>query len=215
MTKYFMLTPVLDIPQRKIFYIADSLTPASFLIIDDKAGGILINCPTYSEALLKEIESQGKIDYIFLPSRFGTESLQQWKAATNAESIAHEIEADNIHHPIDIRVNHKTKLTRTMDFVPMAGRTGGTCALFLKNLPGVIFLGPALSIEKKVMAEKNWPSLIENTDDASFETRMFGVLGLKDLKYDYVFTDDFNMQTCQYGPNASIEVGKNIDNYFN
>ena len=50
-----MLTLILDIPQRKIFYISSS--PASFLIVDDKAGGILINTPVFSKALLDEMNA--------------------------------------------------------------------------------------------------------------------------------------------------------------
>ena len=81
-----MLTLLLGIPQRKIFYIDQNSQPASFLIIDDKAGGILINSPIFSDALLSEINKKTNIDYIFLPSRFGANSLEhsleQWKAAT-------------------------------------------------------------------------------------------------------------------------------------
>ena len=96
-----------------------------------------------------------------------------------------------------------------MDFVPMAGRTHGSCALFLKNLPGVMFLGPVLSI-----GDSKYPELTQNKDDSSFETRMFGVLGLKDLKYDYVFTDDFDLTSSGFGPNASEVVNKNIERFF-
>lgn len=204
-----MLIELLDIPQRKIFYIPQTQQPASFLIIDDKAGGILINTPVFSEALMESICKITKINYIFLPSKFGAHSLQQWKSATRAETIAHELEANEIEPSLDITVNHKTKLTRTMDFVPMGGRTPGTCALYLKNLPGVLFLGPALSTGKS-----NWPELIENVDDSSFEARLFGVLGLKDLKYDYAFTDDFDIRKSKYGPDASIEINKNINDVF-
>lgn len=205
-----MLTQILDIPQRKIFYVTpQNDEPAAFLIIDDKAGGILINTPAFSDALLKNILELTPLNFIFLPSKFGAQSLKQWKIATNAESIAHEIEASSIDSPIDITVNHKTKLTRTMDFVPMAGRTKGSCALFLKNLPGVLFLGPTLSTDKS-----GWPALVQQDDDASFETRMFGVLGLKELKYDYVFTDDFRLNRNKFGPSASTEVTKNITRFF-
>ena len=206
-----MLNLLLDIPQRKIFHIEQNTGPASFLIVDDKAGGILINTPIYSEILFNKVSTLTRIDYLFLPSKFGAnpDDIKQWKSATNAETIAHELEVASIDHPIDIKVNHKTKLSRTMDFVPMGGRTTGSCALFLKNLPGVIFLGPILSANKN-----GWPDLKKNDDDSSFEARMFGVLGLKDLKYDYAFTDDFNPEKCKFGPDASVEIKKNIDQFF-
>jgi len=204
-----MLTLLLDIPQRKIFHIEQKAKPACFLIVDHKAGGILVNTPDFSEPLLKELTKQSDIDYLFFPSKFGCHDLQEWKTATGAESIAHELEADAITPDIDLKVNHKTKLTRTMDFVPMGGRTKGSCALFLKNLPGILFLGPTLSV-----GENQWPALIENDDDESFESRMFGVLGLKDLKYDYVFTDDFDPDASKFGPGASEQVSQNIDLYF-
>jgi len=204
-----MLRQILDIPQRKIFYITENPGPASFLIVDDKAGGVLVNTPIFSKALLEQITHLTPVNFLFLPSKLGAKHLDQWKSATKADAISHEIEASAIGPLVDITVNHKTKLTRTMDFVPMAGRTSGTCALFLKNLPGVLFLGPALS-----SANHNWPALVEHSDDSCFENRIFGILGLKELKYDYVFTDDFNLKTSKFGPKASTEVNKNIMRFF-
>ena len=205
-----MLVELLDLPQRKIFYIDQKSCPASFLIVDHKAGGILINTPEFSEKLASEIQQHSNIDYLFLPSKFGAnKAIDSWKNISKLETIAHEAEVANIPFKIDLEVNHKTKLTRTMDFIPMGGRTAGSCALFLKNLPGVIFLGPILN-----QSDDGWPTLIKQEDDESFESRMFGVLGLKDLKYDYVFTDDFEPKNSRFGPGASVELGKRIDNFF-
>jgi len=204
-----MLKLLLDLPQRSIYYIDQDERPACFLIIDNKGGGILVNSPIYSSLLFSEINLLTSIKSIFLPSKFGAKSVNDWRKATDVKIISHENEAASIPIPIDFKINHKTKLTRTIDFVPMAGRTHGTCALFLKNIPGVLFLGPSLSIGKN-----HWPMLIQNEDDISFETRMFGILGLKDLKFEYVFTDDFDFNTSQYGKNAHIEVKNNIDLFF-
>ena len=193
---------LLQVPGRTIYLVtAQSGEPAVYLIQDTDAGGILVNAPPYSEALADELRAIGEVKFLFLPSRFGARDLEQWRAALGLETMAYDVESRSIDGPIDIKVDNKTKLTRTIDFLPMSGRTEGSCALRLKNLPGVIFFGPILT-----PGESGWPTLIQNSDDHSFESRMFGVLGLQDVKYDYAFTDVFVSDQTQFGPGAGAAI---------
>lgn len=204
------LTTVLKLANRIIYYLAEdeNTHPAVFLIVDKEIGGILINTPEYNE-LNKENLSKFNINYIFLPSFYGANNLEEWKRFTNAELLAHENESRHIETTIDIPVTEKSKLTRTIDFLPIPGRTSGSCALYLKNLPGIIFFGPILQCNKS-----GWPDLIQHDDDFNFETRLFSALGLKDLKYQYAFTDDYDPSSSQTGPSAGEKIARNVDQLF-
>jgi len=206
-----MLHLLLEIPQRKIYFIDQASSCASFLIVDEKIGGILVNAPGFSKGLLEDITAVCTPKFLFLPSHLGATDadIDEWKNHTSLEVIAHEIETPLISSPVDISINHKTKLSRTIDFVPMAGRTPGSCALYLKNLPGILFFGPILSIGNGA-----WPDLIPQANDFSFESRMFGALGLKDIKFEYAFTDDFSLQSVNFGDSACQAICDNIDAFF-
>ena len=121
------------------------------------------------------------------------------------EALAFEIEARAIGEGVDIAFDTKRKFSRTMDFLPMAGVTAGTCALRLKNKPGVVFFGPALE-----PGEDGWPTLVFHDDDHSFESRLFGALGVQDLQFDYAFTDVFEPGRTQFGPGAGEAVKARI-----
>ena len=91
----------------------------------------------------------------------------------------------------------------------MSGRTESSCALRCKNKPGLMFFGPILST-----AESGWPALIAQPDDYSYENRLFGVLGLQDVKFEYAFTDDFDPRTSRFGPGADTAVQRELAQIF-
>ncbi len=202
--------PLVELRDRTIYRIGDS-QPAVWLIDDLELGGILVNAPAYSGPLLGAIRAFTQPAYLFLPSRHGAQDLDAWRGA-GLETLAFEAEAPAIRAAggeIDIAFNRKQRLSRTIDFLPMAGVTDGTCALRLKNLPGVVFFGPALA-----PGADGWPTLIQNPEDHSFEARLFGALGVKDLKFAYAFCDRFDPATTQFGPDADQHIQARIEAVF-
>ncbi|ADC73061.1 conserved hypothetical protein [Thioalkalivibrio sp. K90mix] len=209
-SKPLISAPLVELRDRSIYRVGDS-DPAVWLIDDRELGGVLVNAPAYSEALLEAIRAITKPAYLFLPSRHGAQDLEAWRAA-GLETLAFEAEAPAIRAAggeIDIAFNRKQRLSRTIDFLPMAGVTEGTCALRLKNLPGVVFFGPALA-----PGADGWPTLIQNAEDHSFEARLFGALGVKDLKFAYAFCDGFDPASTQYGPDADQHIQTRIEAVF-
>lgn len=201
---------LLSTPQRTIHLVAEQQDsqPAIFLVQDKEIGGVLINSPPFIpeyQSILKPHE----VNFIFLPSYFGANDISHWKSELNAEVLCHENEAVNIAEEVNITVNQKTKLSRTIDFIPIGGRTAGSCALFIKNLPGIIFFGPILQ-----RGEDGWPSMKAQADDFSYESRLFSALGIKDLKFEHAFLDDYRINLSKTGPNAAIHVRDNIDQLF-
>lgn len=194
---------LLALPDRSI-YLVEPGPPAVYYIEDHKAGGILVNAPAFSAQRAADLQGLGAVRYLFLPSRFGAQDLGLWRAQ-GAEVLATPEEAAAI-GGADIVVDGQKKLTRTIDFLPMAGRTGGTCGLRLKNLPGVLFLGPALS-----PGASRWPELVALPDDHSYEARLMGVFGLRDLVFDYLFTDHFLIQETLFGPGADRAIRAHLD----
>ncbi|MHB8253681.1 MAG: hypothetical protein ACYDEV_08270 [Acidiferrobacter sp.] len=194
---------LLDLPDRSI-YLVDQGPPAVYYVVDHKAGGILVNAPPFSAALLDRLQNLVVPRYLFLPSRFGARDVGLWRT-TGVEVLAFQEEVAEI-GVVDIAVDAHQKLTRTVDFLPMAGRTRGTCGLRLKNLPGVLFLGPALS-----PGPSRWPELIAQSDDYSYESRLMGVFGLRDLTFDYVFTDTFVPGETRFGPGADHAIRAHLD----
>lgn len=180
--------------------------PAVYYFVDKEVEGVLINTPPFSETLLESLQALAPLRFIFLPSRYGAHDLDAWREASGAEALAYEAEAAAIDGTIDLPLNTKTKLTRTIDFLPMSGRTEGSCALRLKNKPGVVFFGPILS-----PGDDGWPTLIETADDHNFESRLFGALGLQDVKYEYAFTDRFVPGETRFGPGADRAIGERIE----
>lgn len=205
-----LINLLLKTSQRQIYHLYDMINnqPAVFLILDKEVGGILVNTPSYNEST-KTLLDSFKINYIFLPSHFGAIDTMQWKNLTGAKLLAHENATHLINDNIDFPVNEKTKLTRTIDFLPIAGRSPGSCGLFLKNLPGIIFFGPTLQ-----RLANGWPGIVQSADDFDFEARLFSSLNLKDLKFQYAFTDDFDTNKSLTGPEADIHIRKNIESHF-
>lgn len=197
---------LLTLRGRTIYLVAvEAGAPAVYFLVDQEAGGILINTPRYSADLQSALTAIAKIGYLFYPSRFGARDVDAWRQATGAEALAYGPEAAAVGH-VDIVLDNKSKLTRTIGFLPMSGRTEGSCALHLRNLPGVVFFGPILS-----PGQSGWPTLVPRPDDYSFETRIFGSLGLKDLKYDYAFTDEFVEGQTQFGPGADQAIRAELE----
>jgi hypothetical protein len=187
---------------RTIYLVpVEAAMPAVYFLVDQDAGGVLINTPPHSAELQAELNAVAQIKYLFFPSRFGARDVDTWRDATGAESLAYGPEAAAIGGRIDIALDNKSKLTRTIGFLPMSGRTEGSCALHLRNLPGVVFFGPTLS-----PGPSGWPTLIAQANDYSFESRLFGSLGLKDVKFDYAFTDEFVDGQTRFGPGADKAI---------
>ncbi len=210
MTNDAISAPLVELRDRTIYRVGEG-EPCVWLINDLELGGILVNAPAYSEELLAAIRAITRPAYLFLPSRHGAQDLAAWRAA-GLETLAFEAEAPAIQADggaIDVAFNRKQRLSRTIDFLPMAGVTAGTCALRLKNLPGVVFFGPALT-----PGADGWPTLVQQPDDHSFEARLFGALGVKDLKFAYAFCDRFDPQTTQHGPDADQHIQARIEALF-
>lgn len=196
------MEPVLTVPGRNIFRLrADAEEPAVYLVVDREAGGILINTPPFSDALAQAIAAVATPRYVFLPSRLGARDVEAWRARYGAQTLAFEAEVPAITGRVDIPLHRKSRLTRTIDFLLMSGRTRGSGALRLRNKPGVVFFGPILS-----PGESGWPTLIPRPDDDSYENRLLGVLGLQDVKYEYAFTDVFRPGHTRYGPGADAAI---------
>lgn len=185
-------------------YLVEQGPPAVYYVVDHKVGGILINAPAFSAELWGALQELTPTRFLFLPSYFGVRDLALWRSA-GVEVLAFQEEVGAIGE-VDIAVNSQQKLTRTVDFLPMAGRTRGTCGLRLKNLPGVLFLGPALTPGASL-----WPELIAYPDDYSYESRLMGVFGLRDLVFDYVFTDTFVPGKTPFGPGADRAIRAHLD----
>jgi len=202
--------PLLELRDRKIYRVGD-YAPTVWLIDDLALGGILVNAPPFSESTLAAIRAVTTPAYLFLPSRHGARDLDAWRAAS-LEVLAFEAEAPAIQAAggtVDIAFNRKQRLSRTIDFLPMAGVTEGSCALRLKNLPGVVFFGPTLA-----PGPDGWPTLLPNPDDHSWEARLFGVLGVQDLKFAYAFCDQFVPGISHYGPDADLQIQTRIAALF-
>ena len=193
---------------RSVYYLPGSC-PAVFFLADKEGGGILINSPCYTPELLLILNAVMPLKFIFYPSHFGAVDVLAWRSASGAQTMAYGHEARRIEGTIDLVLDRENRFSRTIDFLPMSGRTESSCALRCKNKPGLIFFGPILS-----QGPSGWPTLIAQPDDYSFENRLFGVLGLQDIKFDYAFTDNFNPHTSQFGPGADIAIQRELTPFF-
>lgn len=187
--------------------------PAVWLIADHEVGGVLVNAPVWSADLQAEAAAIAPLQYLFLPSHRGARDLDRWRAA-GCEVLAFEAEAPAIRAAhgeaaVDIAFDRKQRLSRTIDFLPMAGVTPGTCALRCKNLPGVVFFGPALS-----PGDDGWPTVCPAPDDHSSEARLFGALGVKDLKFEWAFCDGHVEGQTRIGPGADRGVQAAIERFL-
>lgn len=194
---------LLELPDRRVYFLEGS-NPAVYLLADREAGGVLINAPPFQESLVRDIGGLATLRFLFLPSRLGAQDLPAWRAA-GVETLATEVEAAAV-GGVDITIDSRTKLTRTIDFLLMSGRTAGSCALRARNLPGLLFLGPILD-----GGGAEWPTVRRNADDCSYENRLIGVLGLRDLKFEYAFTDRFEPDRTPFGPGAARGILDGIE----
>ncbi|MEK8088693.1 hypothetical protein [Thermithiobacillus plumbiphilus] len=182
--------------------------PAVYYIQDREAGGVLVNAPIFSPERLASLRAVAEPKFLFLPSRLGARDLAAWKSA-GLQLVAYGHEGRGLEAPMDVELDSKTRFTRTIDFLPMSGRTAGTCVLRLKNKPGALFFGPALE-----PGADGWPTLVLHPDDHSAEARLFGVLGLQDLRYEYAFTDRFDPETTRYGPGADQAIQQAVNQFL-
>ncbi|MFN4264002.1 MAG: hypothetical protein ACK4IT_10450 [Thioalkalivibrionaceae bacterium] len=200
---------MLSLRDRSVWRLGDAhrmtAGPEVWLLADAELGGVLVNAPVWSPALVQATSRIAPLRYVFLPSHRGARDLDRWRAA-GCEVLAFEAEAPAIRaeqgaDAVDIAFNRKQRLSRTIDFLPMAGVTAGTCALRCKNLPGVVFFGPALA-----PGEDGWPTVRPAPEDHSAEARLFGCLGVKDLKFEWAFCDAFDPETTRVGPEADRAI---------
>ncbi len=196
-----MLQPLLELRDRTIHYVVGT-HPAAYFIVDAEARGVLVNTPPFDPRLLHVLRARTPLKYIFLPSRRGATDLDRWRRESGAESMAAEGEAPAIAGTIDLPLARNRKLTRTIDFLPLAGVTEGSCAMRVKNNGGVLFFGPILE-----PGPDGWPSLVLHADDHSSENRLLGALGVQDLRFEYAFTDVFEHGRTRFGPGADAEIG--------
>ncbi|HKJ87650.1 MAG TPA: hypothetical protein VKA48_03995, partial [Gammaproteobacteria bacterium] len=130
---------------RSIWHVTGGVdSPAVYLIRDRQAGGILINTPEFDPGLAEQVQEGGAVGFIFLPSRHGARDLDAWREALGAEAMAGQDEAPGIEGTVDTPLDGSIRLSRTIVFYAMSGRTQGSTALFCKNKPGFLFLGPIL-----------------------------------------------------------------------
>jgi len=180
--------PVLQVPLRRIYALGGE--PACFLIDDRDAGLILVNAPAprWHDALVR----RGGVRYLFLPSARGAAHARFWQAC-GATLLAHPREP----LPDDLvvrRVDDRQRLTRTIDFLPLPGATPGTCALHLRNKPGVVFAGPALA----------GPDALPPAG----EDALFSALYLGGLPVHWLFWDD---ASAPLGPEGAAHLRQRLE----
>ena len=201
-----MIERLVVLRDRSIYRVDGAGVAEVYYLADDDAGGVLINTPRYDAQIKDRLVALAPIRYLFYPSRFGAADVDRWRMATGAESLAFAAETGAIDGRVDIVLERQSKLTRTIDLLPMTGRTAGSGVLQARNLPGVVFFGPAL-----VPGESGWPTLVPYPDDFSYEDRLFGCLGLQDLNYEYAFTDVFEQGRTRFGPGAARAIRQEIE----
>lgn len=189
---------------RSVYYLPGT-SPAVFFLADREGGGILINSPAFSEETSTQIHAIMPLAFIFYPSYLGARDVDAWRSC-GARTMAYGHESRRIAGQTDIVLERENRFSRTIDFLPMSGRTESSCALRCKNKPGLIFFGPILS-----RAASGWPTVIAHPDDYSYENRLFGALGLLDVKFDYAFTDDFDPLASSIGPGADAAIRQEIE----
>lgn len=196
---------LLEFHDRSVWYIAGS-RPAVFYLADHEGGGVLINTPPFDTELAVQLAAITPVKFLFFPSRFGAIDVDRWRADTQAQAMAYGVEARKISGTIDKVLDREARFSRTIDFLPMSGRTESSATLRCKNKPGIMFFGPILECNADGV-----PSLQAHADDYSWENRLFGALGLQDLKYEYAFTDDFSPATSLFGPGIDALIHHEID----
>lgn len=202
-----MLKKLVELFDRTVYWV-EGTKPAVFLLADKEGGGVLINTPAFSQTLFNELNAVMPVKFAFYPSHFGARDVESWRAQ-GAQTMAYGHEARQIDGKIDLVLDRENRFSRTIDFLPMSGRTESSCALRCKNKPGILFFGPILEC-----GASGWPTLVPQPDDYSLENRMFGVLGLQDVSFDYAFTDDFDPERCQFGPGAGDAIRREVEQFL-
>ncbi|MCG6876884.1 MAG: hypothetical protein LJE97_17485 [Betaproteobacteria bacterium] len=195
------MVELISLPNRRVFYLPGT-TPACFYLTDERAGGVLINAPPFESSLHERLEAVAPLRFVFVPSVFGAGDAGRWRTS-GAAVIASVEEAPLINVPIDQQVDRKVRLVRDIDFLPMSGRTRGSCALRVRASPSMIFFGPILD-------HQDWPTLVAHADDYSFENRLLGALGLGDLRFEFAFCDNYVHGRSRFGPGAARAVRTNL-----
>jgi len=188
---------------RDLFHVSDT-RPAAYYVADREVGGVLVNAPPFDAVLRTALNARAPLAYLFLPSRRGACDLDAWRAA-GAEILASEAETAAISGAVDLALYAGRKLSRSIDFLPMSGVTAGSCALRIKTNGGAVFFGPILE-----PGADGWPTLIAHADDASPENRVIGALGLRDIAFEYAFTDVFEYGRTHYGPGAGAAIKQRL-----
>ena len=196
------LVRLVDVAGREVWYVADSV-PACFLLVDERAGGILVNSPAFTPSLADAIERVATARFIFYPSRYGATDVARWRTATGARTIASAAEAADIRGPVDEAIDGAVRIYGRLDFLALSGRTRGTCALRSRAEPAIVFFGPALE-------HAPWPALVLHEDDFSAENRLIGALGLRGERFEFAFCDNYIEQVSKFGPRASMAVAAGL-----
>lgn len=192
---------------RSVWYLPGT-KPAVFYLADREGGGVLINTPPYALDLAQALGAIAPLKYAFFPSRFGATDVALWRKQ-GVTTLAYGAEAVHIPGGIDSVIDREQRFSRTIDFLPMSGRTQSSAALRCKNKPGIVFFGPILECNARGV-----PTLVAHADDYSWENRLFGALGLQDLHYEYAFTDDFEPGHSQFGPGIDQLIKRELDAIF-
>ncbi len=189
------LKPCLALPLRRIYALGG--TPAAYYIRDRDAGGILVNAadPAWAQALAE----LGGVRYLFLPSAAGAGQAAFW-CERGAEVLVHEREP--VPPGLSVTpVGPRQRLTRTIDFLPLPGASVGTCALFLKNKPGVVFAGPALRGRR-------------DPEPPGGEDALLSMVHLAGLRFHYLFWDHQDPHHAPYGPDAAKRLRERLERHL-
>ncbi len=73
-----MIRRLLDLPARSVHCVTGA-GPAVFYVADTEAGGVLVNTPAYSPALLHELSRLAPPRFAFYPSRLGARDMAAWR----------------------------------------------------------------------------------------------------------------------------------------
>lgn len=193
---------LLDVAGREVWYLA-ATAPASFLLVDERAEGILVNSPPYQAELVEAVQRVARVRFIFYPSRHGAADVAQWRSACKARTIGAVGEVAAIPGRIDEVIDGSVRIHGRLDFLALPGRTRGTCALRSRIEPAIVFFGPALD-------HSDWPSLVAHDDDDSYENRLIGALGLRDLAFEFGFCDNYSHGHSRFGPGASRAIAAGL-----
>jgi len=196
------LIELLEVVGRRVWYLPGSV-PACFLLVDERAGGILVNSPPFDARVAEGMARIAKVGLVFFPSRFGATDVAQWRAALAARTVAAAEECAAITGPIDEAIDGGVRIHGRLDFLALSGRTRGTCALRSKTDPAIVFFGPALE-------HGDWPLLLAHDDDDSYENRVLGALAVQEMRFEFAFCDNYVHGRSRFGPGAAEATRANL-----